>query len=294
MTVCIAAVCSRLNYIIEVSDRLVSSDETSADAVLKTDTLVPDVPWTVMFAGRPDNYKRLLARIKASLGDGRSPAEVVAAVEEAYRLELLKIHETEILVPYGMSRDDFFVYGKERFTEYKFNAIVETLEQTHTDVTLLIAGFDERGDGRLYEASCWGVMKEQPLEFHASGSGRGTALGTLYPIPEFARSENLLDVTYRLCAAKFAAESTPTVGESTFLFALARGGKQISVLSPENLDALRRIWRTEGQPPVPDSAVSLLTEHLLIFDTGGEEIVRRDPADFQPRKSIGEVPRPAG
>jgi len=169
MTVCIAAICSRLQYIIEVSDRLVSSDETSADAVLKMETLVADVPWTVMFAGLPTNYKRLIARIKANLGDGRAPAEIVQAVEEAYRIELLKIHETEVLIPYGMSRDDFFAHGKERFTEYKFNAIVEVLEQTHTGVTLLIAGFDERGDGHLYQVSCWGVVKEQPLEFHAIG-----------------------------------------------------------------------------------------------------------------------------
>jgi hypothetical protein len=284
MTVCIAAICYRLGYIVEVSDQLISSDETSVDAVLKTDTLVPDVPWTIMFAGNAANYKRLFARIKSTLGDGKLPSALVAAVEEAYRVELLKIHETEVLMPYGMSRDDFFACGKDRFTEYKFNAIVDLLEQTHTDVSLLIAGYDERGDGHIYEASCWGVVKEQPLEFHAIGSGRSTALGTLYPVPDFARSEDFMEVIYRLCAAKFSAESTPTVGTNTFLFARARGGGEISVMSPENINGLRQIWRSEGQPPIPDSAIQLLKEHLLILNTAGETVVRRDPEELRPRK----------
>ena len=284
MTVCIAAICYRLGYIVEVSDQLISSDETSADAVLKTDTLVPDVPWMVMYAGNAANYKRLLARIKSTLGDGKLPSAVISAVEEAYRVELLKIHETEVLNPYGMSRDDFFAFGKERFTEYKFNAIVDVLEQTHTDVSLMIAGYDERGDGHIYEASCWGVVKEQPLDFHAIGSGRSIALGTLYPIPDFARSEDFIEVVYRLCAAKFSAESTPTVGTNTFLFALARGGGEVSVMSPEDINALRDMWRNEGQPPIPNRAIELLKEHLLILNTAGETVVRRDPEELRPHK----------
>lgn len=77
-----------------------------------------------MYAGTPANYKRLLATIKTKLGGGKSPDEVVIAIEDAYRAELLKIHEAEVLTAYGLSRDDFFAFGKERLTEYKFYSLL--------------------------------------------------------------------------------------------------------------------------------------------------------------------------
>lgn len=91
-----------------------------------------------------------------------------------------------------------------------------------------------------------------------------------------------MDVIYRLCAAKYAAESTPSVGRNTFLFALALGGKETTVISPEHLDELRDVWRREGQPPVPSGAITLLKNNLLILNNSGGTIVRIDPVDRQP------------
>src|SRR5688572_32491726 len=155
VTVCIAAVCQNLKYVVAVSDQMISSNETSTEGVLKVATLDGDAPWLLLYSGTAPNYLRLYERIKSNL-TGNSAGEVVQSIENAYAVEVLKIHESEILAPYGMTREEFFEYGRERLGEYKFSAIIDSLEQSHTDVALLLAGYDaSTKTWRIFEASCW-------------------------------------------------------------------------------------------------------------------------------------------
>jgi hypothetical protein len=264
VTVCIAAVCPDVDYVVAVSDQMISSNEISTEGVSKMATLDKEAPWLLLYSGTAPNYLRLYERITRNL-TGSSAAEVVDAIEEAYRVELLKIHDTEILAPYGISREDFIDHGRERFGEYKFSVILDSLEQTHTDVALLLAGHDGNA-WRIFEANCWGIVKEQPLQFHAIGNGRTIALGSLYPTPDFVRSKDLNEIVYRLCAAKFAAESAPGVGEETFVFGLSRAGKDVTVMIPYAIPNLREIWKAQGQPPIPQSAMELLQARLWKYN----------------------------
>ncbi len=56
---------------------------------------------------------------------------VTEAFETAYALELHKVIETEILLPFGITRDDFIQKGKEWFGEVVFkNSLIKSPAST--------------------------------------------------------------------------------------------------------------------------------------------------------------------
>src|ERR1043166_2649868 len=117
VTVCIAAVSRALNQVIAISDTMISSDETSVEGVCKSACLSANGPWLLMYAGIASDAKPLIRRIGDHIKNGSAvtAAKVVAACEQAYQVELLKRVESEVLLPYGMTREEFFAAGRERF-----------------------------------------------------------------------------------------------------------------------------------------------------------------------------------
>ncbi len=287
MTVCIAILCTELKKLITVTAKLMSDPygTISVEGVEKHRFLSVIAPWVASYSCDDSRtavsiLRRINKRIAELSPSPRTFAEVNAATpiagdeiikvcEEAYETELLKIYEMEILHPYGMTRDQFFEYGRARFTEAQFTEIVQSIKDAHTGVTLMVAGFESDGVGRIFEISPLGVAKEQPLKYHAIGAGSVLALSALYPLGEFYDSNQLNEIVYRACAAKFNAENAPSVGENTYLFVQEKGGMKISMLWEDDSDPiekLRKIWKTSGQPPIPGSAKKHLTTHLKAFD----------------------------
>lgn len=222
MTVCIAAICKNLGRIVFVTDHLLSSEVAATDGPPKYGILSQTAPWVAMYAARDSRYVHpLLRRIQNFVKDD-SLDSVVAACRAGYREQLQEIHEAEVLWPYGMTRPEFYEHGLLKLGEPLFAQVVARLEQVHTGVTMLVAGFDPAGAGHLAEVSEIGAVVEQQLGFHAVGSGSYAALSALFPISGFAHSRDFSEIVYRVLAAKFSAESVPGVGQSTFAFTIGR------------------------------------------------------------------------
>jgi hypothetical protein len=101
-----------------------------------------------------------------------------------------------------------------------------------------------------------GVVERSPLPFGAIGTGAWLALASLYPIPYFARESDISETVYWTCAAKFAAEAAPGVGKQTHAMVLDTFTNGVELV--HDVDGLREIWRTKGQPRAPRPALKLI------------------------------------
>jgi hypothetical protein len=264
VTVCIGVLPRFTDKIILVSDLLLSSDEASVDdGILKFTTIAPLTEWYVMFAGDPSQFLMLMDRVRDVLGDVRntrlSVSTVARAIERAYAIEVLRIIETDVLRPYGLTQKEFSRKGKAWLGEVRFNQIADRIEAVDLGVELLVAGLDAVAQTQLFSVSPRGVVRPAALPYHAIGAGAAVALGALYPMAYFPTLD-LEETVYRACAAKFAAENVPSVGESTYATVISPLSHTWTLVM--EIDRLRELWRTRGQPPVPPGARRLIRREL--------------------------------
>jgi ATP-dependent protease HslVU (ClpYQ) peptidase subunit len=260
LSVCIAVLPQFTDKIVMVSDQMLSSDTTSVDGTMKV-SVIAGTNWNVMFAGNPARFKLLMDRVRDLLGDVRNTrlafSTVTAALERAYALELQKLIENEILLPYGMARDDFIQNGKELLGD-RFYQLMDQISSASLGVEVIVAGADPLGETTL----SWmtnGVVMPAALPYHAIGSGSYTALASLYQLNYFP-THDLSEIVYRACAAKFAAENVPSVGRATYAIVIAALSGDWTLIT--NIEQVRELWRTKGQPPIPSAARRLIERDL--------------------------------
>lgn len=271
MTVCIAVLPCFTDKIVLVSDQLLSSDSVSVDGAMKVTTICPGSEWYVMFAGDPSRFQLLVDRVRLLLGDVRNVrltvGTVMTAFEQAYALELRRVIEGEILLPYGLDRDEFIARGRELLGDH-FYQLMEQISGATLGVELIVAGLNADAQTKLFSMSARGVVLPASLPYHAIGCGAFAALGALYQVPYFP-TPDLTETVYRACAAKFAAESVPGVGESTYALIIAPLSGLWTLVT--NVDEVRKLWRTKGQPPIPSAA---------------RRLIERDLRRIEPRRTI--------
>jgi ATP-dependent protease HslVU (ClpYQ) peptidase subunit len=261
VTICIAVV-SQGSRIIFAWDGQISSPETSTEGAMKFTTLSSDESWVAMFAGDVHRFGPLTERIRKSL-TAYDRDSLVSACEAAFKIELLKRIETEILLPYGLTREQFIENGRAWFGDMRFGFIADQIAGMDLGIHLLVAGLDPSGVPHIFSMDEKGVVFIQDqLPFHAVGSGRFNALATLYPDPGLFYTATLNKAIYRLCAAKFAAESASGVGKETTIIARERDGTR-SILFPWTIEKIRERWKAEGQPPIPDGVIDLIDKDLV-------------------------------
>jgi len=277
VTVCIAALPRFTDKIILVSDLLLSSDEASVDGVIKFATIAPLTEWYVMFAGDPSRFQTLMDRLRGLLGDVKNTRltveTVTAGFEQAYRLELLRVIESDVLRPYGLTHAHFIRKGKRLLGEVRFNHVMDRVEAVDLGVEVLVAGLDAWGQTRLFSVSTRGLVSPAALPYHAIGAGAPIALGSLYPLTYFPTFDQLAETVYRVCAAKFAAENAPSVGESTYAVVISPMASTWTIVT--DIDRLRQLWKTKGQPPVPTEARRLIERDLQRIQPGRRKAGKR-------------------
>jgi 20S proteasome alpha/beta subunit len=287
VTVCIAVLPRFSDTIVLVSDELLSSQDISVEGVMKWAPIEVGTEWYAMFAGEASRFPTLMARVREVLGDARNRRltlpTVTAAFEAAYLLEARTRVETEILRPYGMSQDDFIQKGKRLLGEVRFNAVADdVVAAADLGIEMLVAGLDAWGRTQLFSVTPRGVITPAALPYHAIGAGAFVALGTLYPLPHFPMGGPELAATvYRACAAKFAAESAPSVGKSTHVMIVSPMAGTWTMLM--EIEGLRELWRTRGQPPVPSRAEASIARDL-------KRLVYRPEPHRRDRKATGRRP----
>ncbi len=182
MTLCIAAVSRKgpsRTCLVTVSDLMLSSDYMSVETrVTKVEPISPSRRWMMLFAGSPSPISAILLSVKEELVNANSQeteADVRAAVEHAYREELERKIEGEILSPFGVDRNTFLRRGRAWFGDQQFDRLAYAISACSLDLDLLIAGYEPSGLPRIFSISNPGVYESHErtgisLDWHGIAS----------------------------------------------------------------------------------------------------------------------------
>lgn len=274
MTVCIAAVSIPLTQIITVSDtKLAIGYSSIKDATTKARFLTKDCRWVCMYAGIAPAFESIYDRLGDILHghDNVSSTFVKAAVETAYRDELRHMAEIRLFSPFAIDLPTFEQKGFSQFGSKVFNVLHKQIIALNTGVDLLVCGFERNDYPRIFSASGRGeVFDCATLGFDAIGTGAGLAVDWLNGNDEFRRCSDIGEIIYRLCEAKFTAESNPDVGDSTFVCSVDINGTSTQ-LDDRALEDARRLWKRRRTAGVPERILAGLRGGAS-FDKNGDAL----------------------
>jgi hypothetical protein len=185
--------------------------------------------------------------------------EVETAVESAFRAELKRKAEIEVLGFLGINREVFVERGREYFGEQKFGTLLDEVRGVDLETDFLLAGFSPDGWPHIFSVAHPGNSERHGnIRFHAIGTGSVMADAAL--CATYDPTLPLTGLIYRLCEAKFLGQSAYGVGSKTFVLVIAPDGTH-QVLYPEHVEEIRAIWKA-SRPPVPSSAHDIVTRNL--------------------------------
>jgi hypothetical protein len=281
VTVCIAAICEAAERLVFVSDAMISSDNTSAEGARKMDLITGQGPWVAMFAGYAPAFLEMSEHVRRHLKGACGVTEcsslplndttadgMIKGFECAHRVRLLKLIETNVLLNYGITREQFVQHGRQWFGDIRFAALDEEIRALDTDIDFLVAGFEPSGRPRMFSLTADGkAMRIDQLHYHAIGNGQFEALSALHPVAQFVHSKNVGEIVYRLLSAKFAAESAPRVGKDYTVAVVVSRSVGLGQHKFIGLDAIAKAkekWRESAAAPVPADVAAILNDEIKI------------------------------
>jgi|HubBroStandDraft_6_1064221.scaffolds.fasta_scaffold196339_2 20S proteasome alpha/beta subunit len=286
MTIAIVAKVNVEGAFVAVSDRMVSwSDQIpAAENITKHFSLGKH--WWAMYAGDVCESLPIIERARCNwheLADAALEAEIAKRgapyqpPEHNSRLESREIIETafcrayqtrvaelivgKYLARYGISSvDEFRQSGHAQFGDHVFSRLCDKIDEFDLGIDFIVYGFSSGGRSQIFEVTNPGFSTDRnALRYWAVGSGQLMALASLTS-REFQQA-SIPEVTYRLCEAKFCAETASGVGKDTLVVVTNRHGQEAVISFDEDIDRLRSIWkRTHVAEPV--EAVELIKERL--------------------------------
>jgi len=296
MTVCIAYVSRALGRIFTVSDMKMSTVASSRDkAILKARTLSSDQRWTCLFAAEAvwrfeSIHKRAVKLIAESEHPARTPLdEIETAIATAYKDEREQM-ANEVLGPLPMAMDlaTFEMRGRARLGDGVFSKLFDRIQGLDPKVELLVFGFDERDTPHIFKTSTLGDIQScDAFVFGAIGTGQHVAIDLLNGTEDLWTSDDIGLITYRLCEAKFVAESADAVGPETVVASFSPEG-MATLLQERGIRTARSLWRRRRKAKIPEtvlialrSAVSLDKEHGVIARGAASSIAKGVIAELQ-------------
>jgi hypothetical protein len=263
MTVCVAAIATDNKgeqYIVTASDRMLSTQELSADAVaLKAHFIAQD--WGMMWSAEDTSHitpiwemarAMLLPKHKHVHCD-----EVANVVANAYQRQLREEATARYLSRYGLSMPEFLREGSKLFPAAQYEEMHREIRSLRLGCDFLVYGFDD--EAHIFRVSEPGkITFENEVGFAAIGSGWYSAISTLF-FHSVSRLDSMWEVFYHVLEAKFMAETAPGVGGETHCEILSSFGKSIHVFDGA-IDEVRRLWGRSGMPRVPRNAESEVTD----------------------------------
>jgi 20S proteasome alpha/beta subunit len=288
MTVCIASIV--LNEgIVCVSDAMLSTGDMSADRrTLKFKAIGRS--WMAMFSGDDiSSVIPILRNVDDNMqGDDQQKLENVSGYfADAYKRQLNRQSESEILGPLGMSLEEFRTKGLKQLGAEVFGRLLYDIQNVRLSLELLVCGYDADADGdktpHIFTVSNPGSVNYVDLAaFWAIGSGQTSALGHLFNLHTPPKYKSLPDAMYCACEAKFHAESAPGVGEATTALVLKADGSRF-LMRTDALTEIRRAWKSCSTPDVPAALEGRLEKIVKI-----EEQFEKDKAKEEGEASTKE------
>jgi hypothetical protein len=277
VTVCIAAIVNRGQYIVTASDQKICVDAVSSsadEAALKIWAVHPN--WVVMFAGGLEHVAPILRQVGAELS-GREPTyeEVKGALVRAYQKELQEEETNVVLSRYGLTMEEFLETGSNRFGSAEFARLMTELSQIYLGppdgLSFLAAGYASSAGAHIFSVSHPGkVENHDVIGFWAIGSGQHAALASLF-FHSYNKEALYEEALYRVCEAKFMAEKSAGVGQATSVLILEpdpdwEEGEILQVkgydLPEPSIQDVRNMWEKEGMPRQPNELYERMRNFL--------------------------------
>jgi hypothetical protein len=244
-----------LNCIVMASDLRASfgDDLPAADMALLKQLYVTR-HWRTVFAADDAGAARpVLHRVHEILAqptshNPESSAQVRQAFREAYQQERRQQVTDSILSPYDLTLEQFKALGYKTLGP-EFTTVGKALRAFDLKVEFLVCGFPEEGMSELFTISNPGVIHNPALDYWAVGSGFYMALQAL--VKRSLLTLPIQDVVYRVCEAKFSAESARGVGPDTVLTVLHRTGI-LAQMGPDEIKAMRERWEASRKEEIPE------------------------------------------
>jgi hypothetical protein len=264
MSICIAAIandCVDGDQVVVVTDHLITTGNFSSTEVVdpKVFTATTDGRWLGMGAGNLSairSIRRVYAR--AWVGKAQDLEDVVSGYQRAYKKELAKKIEDEILSRYGFTHERFFKEGHVTLGDKQFRRTMNQINDVVLDAELLLAGFDAENRPHVVSITTPGTrVIHDALGYHAIGSGAPLARACL--TATYHGTGQINEVIYRVAEAKFRSEAEPHVGRKTTIMTLSSKGEMQSVT---DADRIREVWAATANPPPPQRAMDLIPDLL--------------------------------
>jgi hypothetical protein len=196
-----------------------------------------------------------------------SASDVEAAMCEAYSRILRSHVAREYLTKFGFdSVDDFKIAGISRLGRRLFWSLSRKIDRASLGVDLLVYGFDYTNNRRpniFHITNPGNAIELNHLSAFAIGSGTRMAMASLHLRPlDISTVPNASALIYRLCEAKFSAETASGVGKATSGYWMTNDGHSSPILEI-TLNKYRNIWEAWRRLPPPEEALNLMIEFEL-------------------------------
>lgn len=274
MTICIAAICNNHMSVVMGMDTMLSMEWVSGDSVaVKTSGITNN--WDVLFSGRDIGLVTPIVQEAERLMLQQKPKDqslrlAMESFTKAFKDELKKKAEQEVLGRFGLDMEMFLKNGRRTFTASIFDGLCRDILGITIDCELMIYGFDSFGSPHIFTVSNPGIAEcRDEVGFWAIGSGSHSAIAALLSRPHMASASLALGI-YRVCEAKFFAESAVGVGENTVLIVheaeqqpdIFSTMRKVAILGESDIGAIRKGWEESGRPRIPEG-ISEKIEALL-------------------------------
>ena len=160
------------------------------------------------------------------------------AMESAYQAKRIHDAEALYLTPIGWTLREFKSDGFEKLGDVAATQIRDAIDDFEYELDLLVAGFDDHGEGRIFSISSddRGIASRRDMGFHAVGSGDTNARFIMTHrrvAPKMPLRESLI---YTL-EGKYYGELASGVGIRTDLFVMRPDQDDLSI-HEDNVDVL--------------------------------------------------------
>lgn len=269
VTVCIAAICDLGETIVSASDTMLSLPDIAGDsAVVKGIHLIGT--WAAMYSS--DDVAcvdPILRRVVHALEAQQQPL-YVDTVKDVFRRicldELQRERELRILSPLGLTMERFVTEGRQLFGEDRFTQLQQRIEEMTLACEFLVHGFDGHNDAHVFHVEETGRVSRElsRIGFGAIGSGAPYAMGSLLSHSYTPDQPSPLAI-YRVCAAKFAAESAHGVGRNTVL-AMLQANRLVRFWTGDDIAPVRRL--VEEAQVIPPHIIPAMTTFIASTQPG--------------------------
>lgn len=252
MTIGIAAKSKEHECIVTVSDRRISfeDDVPSLDNAINKDWFIAK-NWGALFATNDASYALPIIKrtnhLLVERGGNEGLEDVRTAICDAY-VEIRREHVTrEFLSSYGfVNIDQFRKEGVSNLGRKLFWSLSRKIEgESLAGTTFLVYGYDENTNNtaHLFEVKNPGnSFLLDHMQYFAIGSGVNIVMASLNLRP--VNHLNPAQLIYRVCEAKFAAETTSSgVGRSTTVL-IANRGEPTTFLTGRTIERIRALWES--------------------------------------------------